>query len=46
MPIRLGGRIVGVIDLDCEATHGFDDVDQKYLETFAEILANSCDWDI
>lgn len=46
MPIRLGDQVIGVIDIDCEVTHGFDEVDRQHLESLAQVLADACDWDI
>lgn len=46
MPILHGDHVVGVIDLDCEALAGYDEVDQNYLEQFAALLATACDWDL
>ncbi|KAI1178129.1 GAF domain-like protein [Nemania sp. FL0916] len=36
--------VVAIIDVDCADVDGFDDVDRKYLEQLAELLARSCDW--
>ena len=38
------GRVVAIIDIDCAEVNGFDEVDRKYLERLAKILARSCDW--
>jgi L-methionine (R)-S-oxide reductase len=35
---------VAIIDIDCTEANGFDDVDMKYLEQLAQLLAESCDW--
>lgn len=35
---------MAIIDIDCTLPSGFDEVDKKYLEELAEILAESCDW--
>ena len=37
-------RVVGVIDVDCADLGGFDEVDEKWLEKLAALLARSCDW--
>jgi len=37
-------RVVGVIDVDCADLEGFDEVDKKWLEKLAALLARSCDW--
>lgn len=39
-----GGKLVGIIDIDCAVLNGFDSVDQAYLEKLAALLASSCDW--
>ncbi|KAJ5717953.1 hypothetical protein N7488_003599 [Penicillium malachiteum] len=44
VPILVRGETVAIIDIDCTLPSGFDEVDQKYLEQLAEILAESCDW--
>lgn len=37
-------QTVAIIDIDCTEPAGFDDVDKKYLEQLAQLLAESCDW--
>lgn len=37
-------RVVAIIDIDCAEINGFDEVDKKYLEKLADLLAKSCDW--
>lgn len=44
VPIVLGGKCVGVIDVDCAEVNGFDEEDTKGLEAVARLLAESCDW--
>ncbi|KAI8957401.1 GAF domain-like protein [Daldinia sp. FL1419] len=49
VPIVVGGegeakKLVAIIDVDCADLDGFDEVDKKYLEQLAELLAKSCDW--
>ncbi|KAL1968421.1 hypothetical protein VTN77DRAFT_1950 [Rasamsonia byssochlamydoides] len=44
VPILFGGETVAIIDIDCTEPSGFDDVDKKYLEELAALLAESCDW--
>ncbi|KAI1501932.1 GAF domain-like protein [Biscogniauxia marginata] len=39
-----GRRLVAIIDIDCADLNGFDEVDKRYLEQLAELLAKSCDW--
>lgn len=36
--------IIGVLDIDCEATEGFDEADRAGLERIARLLARNCDW--
>ncbi|KAK0728499.1 GAF domain-like protein [Lasiosphaeria miniovina] len=38
------GRVVAIIDVDCTAPDGFDDVDRLWLEKLARLVAESCDW--
>lgn len=33
-----------MLDLDCEVTEGFDEVDQAGLEVVAKYLVLACDW--
>ncbi|KAK5453560.1 hypothetical protein LTS15_006745 [Exophiala xenobiotica] len=44
VPIKSGGKVVGVLDIDCAAVGGFDGQDQQGLEDIAELLGKSCDW--
>ncbi|KAF1824093.1 GAF domain nucleotide-binding protein [Dissoconium aciculare CBS 342.82] len=44
VPIVRDGKLVAIIDLDCAVKGGFDLEDQKYLEEFAQIIAEACDW--
>ncbi|RJE26810.1 GAF domain nucleotide-binding protein [Aspergillus sclerotialis] len=44
VPIIVGDETVAILDIDCTETAGFDDVDKKYLEELAVILAEGCDW--
>jgi L-methionine (R)-S-oxide reductase len=37
-------QVVAIIDIDCAELNGFDEVDQKHLEEFAELLAGGCDF--
>ncbi|KAI8353863.1 GAF domain-like protein [Mortierella sp. GBAus27b] len=38
------GRVIGVLDLDCEVTEGFDEDDKAGLEVVSKILVDACDW--
>ncbi|KIW93101.1 uncharacterized protein Z519_05706 [Cladophialophora bantiana CBS 173.52] len=44
VPIRSGGKVVGVIDVDCAQLDGFDEQDREGLERVAALLGSSCDW--
>ncbi|KAF9405483.1 hypothetical protein BGZ94_003514 [Podila epigama] len=44
VPLELDGRVIGVIDLDCEVVEGFDEVDKAGLEKVAKILVKACNW--
>ncbi|KAH6845131.1 GAF domain-like protein [Chaetomium sp. MPI-CAGE-AT-0009] len=37
-------KVVGIIDVDCEAVGGFDEVDREWLEKLAALIAEACDW--
>lgn len=37
-------KTVAIIDIDCAVLDGFDEVDKKFLEELAELIARSCDW--
>lgn len=37
-------RVLGVLDLDCVAQAGFDDVDVQALQRIAELVVRSCEW--
>ena len=37
-------KVIAIIDIDCAEVNGFDEVDRKYLEKLADLLARSCDW--
>lgn len=44
VPIIKEGKVLGVLDIDCLALNGFDEVDQKYLEQLATLISESNDW--
>ncbi|KAH8170555.1 GAF domain-containing protein [Sarocladium implicatum] len=44
VPSDEGLRTVAIIDVDCAELNGFDEVDQKFLEELASLLAKSCNW--
>ncbi|KAF8902902.1 GAF domain-like protein [Gymnopilus junonius] len=37
-------QILGVLDLDCLAVRGFDNVDQLGLEKIAKLVVDACNW--
>lgn len=37
-------RVLGVLDIDCEETEGFDERDRVGLEAVAAVLVESCEW--
>lgn len=37
-------KTVAIIDIDCAALKGFDEVDKQFLEDLAALLSKSCDW--
>lgn len=44
VPIVVDGVVRAIIDVDCGVKDGFDEVDRKWLEELAGILAAGCDW--
>jgi putative methionine-R-sulfoxide reductase with GAF domain len=46
VPISVGGRVVGIIDVDCAVKEGFDEFDREYLERLAGMLGRGCDWPV
>ncbi|UQZ47018.1 GAF domain-containing protein [Bacillus sp. PK3-037] len=38
LPIHVGGNLVGVLDIDSPVKNRFDEIDEKYLTQFVEIL--------
>ncbi len=44
VPILVKGKVVGIIDIDCEELQGFDEVDKKALKELAGLLGRACDW--
>ncbi|WP_433743719.1 GAF domain-containing protein [Falsibacillus pallidus] len=40
VPMIKDGQLIGVLDIDSPETNRFDEVDQKHLEEFTEILVN------
>ncbi|KAG4031647.1 hypothetical protein MFRU_008g00150 [Monilinia fructicola] len=44
VPIVVGGVVRAIIDVDCGVKGGFDEVDRRWLEELAGVLAEACDW--
>ncbi|ALS37842.1 GAF domain-containing protein [Enterococcus rotai] len=44
VPMVKDGKLLGVLDLDSSITHGYDEVDQTYLEQFVEALLKNTDF--
>lgn len=44
-PIKVGEKVVGVVDIDCADKKGFDMVDQVGLQRLANLLSGCCDWE-
>jgi L-methionine (R)-S-oxide reductase len=37
-------KVVAIIDVDCAVMNGFDEVDKMWLERFAGVIADACNW--
>ncbi|HEX2924748.1 MAG TPA: GAF domain-containing protein [Ruminiclostridium sp.] len=46
IPLRSGGKVVGVLDIDSPTIGRFDKSDAAELEKIARIIAESCKWDV
>ncbi|KAI8089428.1 GAF domain-like protein [Halteromyces radiatus] len=44
VPLVVDGRLVGVLDIDCQEKEGFDDTDRIGLEAIAKIIVDNCTW--
>ncbi|EOL44159.1 GAF domain-containing protein [Enterococcus caccae] len=44
VPMVKDGKLLGVLDLDSSVTHGYDEIDQEYLEKFVEALLKNTDF--
>lgn len=44
VPIHVGGKVVGVLDIDSPSLSRFDEVDQKGLEQLVRIIEEKCAW--
>lgn len=45
VPILSGSQLVGVLDVDCLVTHGFDAADRAFVEALAALIGQGCDFD-
>lgn len=44
VPIAFEGKVVGVLDIDCESKNGFDEQDVEFLEILAEKISKTNKW--
>ncbi|MCX7569869.1 GAF domain-containing protein [Tumebacillus sp. DT12] len=44
VPILVGDRLIGVLDIDSPVPERFDDADREGLEAFVEVLNKHIDW--
>ncbi|MDA9471956.1 GAF-containing protein [Enterococcus sp. 5H] len=44
VPMVKAGKLLGVLDLDSSVTHGYDEIDQKYLEQYVSVLLKNTDF--
>ena len=44
VPVRSGGKITAVLDIDSPVLSRFDEEDKKYLIRAAELIGKSCEW--
>ncbi|KAI8142581.1 GAF domain-like protein [Fennellomyces sp. T-0311] len=44
VPMLLGDRVIGVLDIDCEEKEGFSQEDRVGLEAVAKVLVESSEW--
>lgn len=44
VPMIKAGKLVGVLDLDSSVTHGYDKIDQQYLEQYVSVLLENTDF--
>lgn len=45
VPVRAGGRVVGVLDLDSPELDRFSESDQAAMEEIVRMYKTACDWD-
>jgi L-methionine (R)-S-oxide reductase len=46
VPVKVGGIVVGVLDVDCEGLGAFGEEDRVGLEKFVEAFVKVVDWDL
>ncbi|KAI9259383.1 GAF domain-like protein [Sporodiniella umbellata] len=46
VPLVKDDRVLGVLDIDCEKTEGFDEEDRKGLESIVAVIIASCEWPV
>ena len=46
IPMMLGERLLGVLDIDSPVKKRFDQEDQKGLENLCQMLVQGCDWPV
>lgn len=44
VPMVKDGKLLGVLDLDSSVTHGYDEMDQQYLEQLVSVLLKETDF--
>ena len=44
IPLHLGGKVIGVLDIDSPTIGRFDEVDQEYLTKLVYLLETGCDF--
>lgn len=44
VPVKSGGKVVAVIDVDSADTATFDLLDRKWLEEISNVVGDGCDW--
>lgn len=44
VPLVKEGKILAVLDIDCLALDGFDELDKKFLEELAVLIVRTCEW--
>ena len=44
VPVRVNGKVIGVLDIDSPSLSRFDEQDLEGLEVLAGLLAAGCDW--